>query len=101
MINNAKLTGLKVNEPKTTLTPPAQLLNKNNVQAANVQVELLPEPEVKPTKSNLSKNDNIDSMKNLITSGIAGGVAASRTAQNVGIIGESMRSVHIQQSMTE
>lgn len=101
MINSqAKLTGLKVSEPRA-LTPPAQLLNKNNVQPENIQVELLPEPDSGKSKSALDNKDSLSKQINLASSGIAGGIAGYKTAQNVGIIGESLRGMQVQQSMVE
>jgi hypothetical protein len=100
MINNQKLTGLNVSE-KPSLTPPAQLLNKNNAPAQNIQVELLPEPDKNNKGSALSDSDSIGKMINLGSSALAGGIAASKTAQNVGIIGESMRMMQVQQGMVQ
>jgi hypothetical protein len=100
MINGqAKLTGLKVSEPRT-LTPPAQLLNKNNPQPQDIQVELLPEPD-KKEKSALGVSDNLSAKINLASSGIAGGIAGYRTAQNVGVIGESLRGMQVQGAMAD
>ena len=85
-----------INRP-VNLTPPEQLLSKINPPQA--QEELVP-PKDLATKSDLAQNDKLN-VSNMITSAAAGGIGAAITAKNVGVIGESLRSVHVQNAMTE
>ncbi len=112
MDSQIRLQGL--NEPRRTLTPPAQLYNR--IPAQNIAFDC---PTPAPV-NNTSRNNNTSStanastkvksslatldsaeITNLASSAIAGGLAAVKTAHNAGIIGESIRGVHVQNAMSE
>lgn len=102
---DAKLNGLNI-QPKASLTSPDQLMQKAQASQPVVpaqQFENLPTQDPTTTSANpsqLSVNDKLDK-SSILSSGIAGGIGAATIARDMGTIGESMRSVNVQNSMTE
>ncbi len=98
---DAKLNGLNLSQPRQ-LTAPDQLVKKSQ------QAET-PSQDNTPTQNNDSSLAQSDSFKNksninmtsAISAGLGGGIAAATTAKDMGIIGESMRSLNVQNSMSE
>jgi hypothetical protein len=82
------------------LTPPSQLANKarQNAQGGTnsgpIDVNKLKEQTQKVLSS-----DNVN-MSNVVASGLAGGIGSAIGSQTTGVVGESMRSVKVQNSMT-
>lgn len=108
------LNGLNVNRP-VRLTPPSELANKAqiNAQQASQPVAPVTQPkevinvdalakDTEQTKTTLSTNDNVkvSNMANMASSGVAGAIGAAMASQATSVVGESMRSVHVQNAMT-
>lgn len=110
------LNGLNVNRP-VRLTPPSELANKAQINAQQsaqpvapvnqtqqkevINVEALAK-DTEQTKTTLSTNDNVkvSNMANMASSGVAGAIGAAMASQATSVVGESMRSVHVQNAMT-
>jgi hypothetical protein len=100
----SELTGLKVNTSVSNTSNTninTNIANTVNQDIINHQIDInnLPNGETN-NNSSLQKNDSLNK-STLISSGIAGGVAAFKTAQNVGAIGESMRIQTVQNAVNE
>lgn len=108
MDGQVKLTGLKLNEPRK-LTPPDQLASKTQpeqVSAPQPQADLpqIDEPQNNvSTQSDLQNADKTDISKvaNMASSGLGGAIGVAKVVSNLGTIGESMRAIHVQNSMSE
>jgi hypothetical protein len=97
---NNQLTGLKINTVNTNVTASTNKNINNDIVNYQIDINNLPENKNNNNNSSLQKNDELNK-STLISSGIAGGVASFKTAQNVGAIGESMRIPTIQNAVNE
>lgn len=98
----SELTGLKISTSSTNTSNTATVntSSNNNVQdnaVINYQIDINNLPN-ENNKSTLQKNDSLNK-STLISSGVAGAVAAFKTSQNVGAIGESLRIQTVQNAV--
>ncbi len=96
MDGQVKLNGLNLNQT-TKLMPPSQIINQPTINSE--LPDITEEIEVKPTPAKLGLDTK--NISNIASSAIAGGIGTSAVARDLGTIGESMRSVTVQNAMTE
>ncbi|MFN8575491.1 MAG: hypothetical protein U0354_01415 [Candidatus Sericytochromatia bacterium] len=97
MDGQVKLTGLNINEPKK-LMPPSQLLAQT--QTNENQPEVTTESTQETNKSELQNTDQ-KNISNIVSSAAGSIMGVSSVVRDLGTIGESMRSLHVQNSMSE
>lgn len=111
MDGSVKLNGLNLGEPRK-LIPPSQIQNQiqfDNTNSAapinnNTDLPTIEDPKTPtPVPSSLATGDksNFSNMANMASSAIAGGMGTAAVVRDLGTIGESMRSVNVQNNMTE
>jgi hypothetical protein len=99
MDGQVRLNGLNLNEPRK-LTPPSQLLAQTQTEQTQPEVADLPEVEQSSNKSELQNSDQ-KNISNIASSAVAGVMGISSVVKDLGTIGESMRAIHVQNSMSE
>ncbi|MFN8671040.1 MAG: hypothetical protein U0457_03030 [Candidatus Sericytochromatia bacterium] len=98
-MDNAGLNGLNLNAQ--SLTPPDQLLAKAQQDKPQTVVDVNYVQDQTENAGTLKKNDNFSASTNVISSALAGGIATSKIAKDVNVLGESTRAPHVQNTMSQ